>query len=188
MLFIPQAIPEIVLVVAERIGDRRGDFAELYRRSAFVAAGIGPDFVQENQSFTIARGTVRGLHLQIAPAAQGKLVRVVRGAVFDITVDVRRGSPTYGRYVSLELSAEDNRALWIPGGFLHGFCTLAPRSEVNYLVTAEYDPKLERGVRWDDPDLALPWPISPAAAILSEKDRAHPGLAECQDLATYFPR
>lgn len=187
MLFVPQAIPDVVLVVAERLGDHRGDFAELYRRSVFAAAGIGPDFVQENRSCTIARGTIRGLHLQIPPAAQGKLVRVVRGAVFDVAVDVRRGSPTYGRWVALELSAENDRALWIPRGFLHGFCTLAPHSEVRYLVTAEYDPKLERGVVWDDPDLALPWPISPAAAVLSEKDRAHPRLNECRNLAAYRP-
>jgi dTDP-4-dehydrorhamnose 3,5-epimerase len=122
---------------------------------------------------------LRGLHCQIAPSVQGKLVRVARGAIWDVAVDIRRGSSTYGRHVAAVLSAENWAQIWVPGGFLHGFCTLEPDTEVIYKVTADYDPAAERGVRWDDPDLALPWPVSRDVAVLSEKDTRLPRLAEC---------
>jgi dTDP-4-dehydrorhamnose 3,5-epimerase len=123
---------------------------------------------------------VRGLHCQIAPSVQGKLVRVIRGAIWDVAVDIRHGSATYGKYVAAELSAENWRQLWIPGGFLHGFCTTAPDTEVIYKVTADYDRAAERGVIWNDPDLALPWPVRAQDAVLSEKDQTLPRLAACE--------
>jgi len=140
--------------------------------------------VQDNHSLSRDRGVVRGLHCQVAPSVQGKLVRVVRGAIWDVAVDIRRGSPTYGRHAAAVLSAENWQQLWIPGGFLHGFCTLEPDTEVVYKVTADYDRAAERGVIFDDPDLALPWPIDPGSAVLSDKDRELPRLAAA---AGWFP-
>ena len=175
----PLAIPEIVLVTPSRQGDARGFFSETYNLRRFVAAGIGQPFVQDNHSLSARAGVVRGLHCQIAPSVQGKLVRVVKGAIWDVAVDIRHGSPTYGRHVSAELSAANWSQIWVPGGFLHGFCTLTPDTEVIYKVTADYDPAAERGVIWNDPDLALPWPVAAAEAVLSGKDAALPRLAEC---------
>ncbi len=172
------AIPEVLLLETPRYGDARGFFSETYAYARFAAAGIDAVFVQDNHSLSAERGTVRGLHCQIAPHAQGKLVRCVRGAIWDVAVDVRDGSPTYGRHVSAIMSAENWRQLWIPVGFLHGFCTLEPMSEVIYKVTAPYDRDAERGAIWNDPDLALPWPVEPGEAILSDKDRALPPLAQ----------
>lgn len=185
MQFAPLAIPEVIQITPRRFADARGFFAETYRRSRFVEAGIDAIFVQDNHSLSREVGTIRGLHLQIVPAVQGKLVRAVRGAIWDAAVDVRHGSPTFGQHVAAELSAENGCLLWIPGGFLHGFCTLAPDTEVTYKVTAEYDPAAERGVRWDDTDLALPWPVAPAHAVLSDKDRAFPPLASCAAWFSY---
>jgi len=175
----PLTIPDIVRITPPRHGDARGFFSETFHARRFAAAGIAGPFVQDNHSLSAARGTVRGLHLQIAPSAQGKLVRVTRGAIWDVAVDVRHGSPTYGHHAAAILSAENWHQLWIPSGFLHGFCTLEPDTEVLYKVTAEYDRDTERGVRWDDPTLAIPWPVDPATALLSEKDRTLPRLADC---------
>ncbi len=174
------AIPDVILLAPPRFGDSRGFFSETYNAARFAQAGIPGPFVQDNHSYSAAVGTVRGLHCQIAPNVQGKLVRCVRGAIWDVAVDIRRGSPTYGRHVAAELSAENWRQLWIPGGFLHGFCTLVPDTEVIYKVTAPYDRDAERGVIFDDPDLALPWPLAAGAAVLSEKDRVLPRLRECE--------
>ena len=172
------AIPEVILVTPPRFGDSRGFFSETWNSARFAEAGISAKFVQDNHSLSATPGTLRGLHCQVAPSVQGKLVRVVRGAIWDVAVDVRVGSPTYGRHVAAELSVENWAQLWIPGGFLHGFCTLLPDTEVVYKVDAPYDRAAERGVVWDDPDLAVPWPV--AAAVLSEKDKALPRLAECE--------
>jgi len=172
------AIPEVMLIVPPRFGDARGFFSETFNRR-FVEAGLDQPFVQDNQSLSARRGTLRGLHCQIAPSVQGKLVRVVKGAVWDVAVDIRHGSPTYGRHVAAELSAANWRQLWVPGGFLHGFCTLEPDTEVIYKVTADYDPAAERGVAWNDSFLALPWPVSAGDAVLSDKDAGLPALADC---------
>ncbi|MDA8250426.1 MAG: dTDP-4-dehydrorhamnose 3,5-epimerase [Rhodospirillales bacterium] len=174
------AIPDVILLTPPRFADARGFFSETFNAARFAAAGVDAHFIQDNQSLSVKTGTVRGLHCQIAPHVQGKLVRCVRGAIWDVAVDIRHGSPTYGQHVAAELSAANWSQLWIPGGFLHGFCTLAPDTEVLYKVTADYDRASERGVVWDDPDLALPWPVAPAAAALSEKDRALPRLGECE--------
>jgi dTDP-4-dehydrorhamnose 3,5-epimerase len=173
------AIPDVILLTPPRFADARGFFSETYNAARYAEAGIAAPFVQDNHSLSVQTGTVRGLHCQIAPHVQGKLVRCVRGAIWDVAVDVRHGSPTYGRHVAAVLSAENWCQLWIPGGFLHGFCTLAPDTEVIYKVTAGYDRDAERGVIWDDPDLALPWPVKPEAAVLSDKDRALPRLVQC---------
>jgi dTDP-4-dehydrorhamnose 3,5-epimerase len=173
------AIPDVVLITPERYGDARGFFSETYNARRFAEAGIGQAFVQDNHSLSAHAGVVRGLHCQIAPSVQGKLVRVVKGAVWDVAVDIRRGSPTFGRWVGTELSAENWCQMWVPGGFLHGFCTIAPDTEVIYKVTAEYDPVTERGVIWNDPALALPWPVAAGDVVLSNKDAGLPVLAEC---------
>jgi dTDP-4-dehydrorhamnose 3,5-epimerase len=175
-----QAIPEVILVTPARFGDSRGFFSETWQETRYAEAGIEGRFIQDNHSLSATVGTIRGLHCQIAPSVQGKLVRVVRGAIWDVAVDLRRGSPTYKQHVGVTLSAENWQQLWIPGGFLHGFCTLEPNTEVIYKVTGPYDRAAERGVIWNDPDLALPWPVAPDQALLSDKDRVLPRLAECE--------
>ena len=173
------AIPEVMLVTPPRFGDARGFFSETYNAARFTEAGIADVFVQDNHSLSAAAGVIRGLHCQIGPHVQGKLVRCVKGAIWDVAVDIRVGSPSYGQHVAVELSAENWRQLWVPGGFLHGFCTRRPETEVIYKVTDVWNKACERGVIWDDPDLALPWPVAPGAAVLSDKDAALPRLAEC---------
>jgi dTDP-4-dehydrorhamnose 3,5-epimerase len=180
----PLAIPEVKLITPPRFGDSRGFFSETFHARRFAEAGIPGPFVQDNHSLSAARGTVRGLHTQIGDSAQGKLVRVTRGAVWDVAVDIRQGSPSYGRHVAAVLSAENWQQMWIPPGFLHGFCTLAPDTEVLYKVTAEYDRAAERGVHWRDPALDIPWPIAPEEAVLSAKDLELPNLADCP---AWFP-
>jgi dTDP-4-dehydrorhamnose 3,5-epimerase len=176
-------IPEVKLVLPNRRGDARGFFSEVFRKDAFASGGIDAEFVQDNHSFSATRGTVRGLHFQTDPHAQGKLVRVTRGAILDVAVDIRRGSPTYGRHVTATLSAANWHQLWIPGGFAHGFCTIEPDTEVLYKVTSYYAPTHDFGVRWDDPAIGIDWPVGAEEAVLSEKDRHHPLLA---DLPAYF--
>ena len=173
----PLAIPDVILLTPQQFADSRGVFVETWNSARYAALGIPGPFVQDNQSLSVKRGTVRGMHLQVAPNVQGKLVRCVRGAIWDVVVDVRPGSPTYGRHVAAELTGENFRQLWIPGGFLHGFCTLEPNTEVAYKVTAPYDRAAERGVVWNDPTLAVPWPVAPADAILSDKDLELPLLS-----------
>jgi dTDP-4-dehydrorhamnose 3,5-epimerase len=174
------AIPDVILITPQKFGDSRGFFSETFNARRFAEAGIDLPFVQDNHSLSAQTGTIRGLHCQIAPSVQGKLVRVVKGAVWDVAVDIRKGSPTYGQHVAATLSAENWAQLWIPGGFLHGFCTLEPDTEFLYKVTGDYDPKAERGVIWNDPDLALPWPVAPDQARLSDKDLKLPKLADCE--------
>lgn len=178
------AIPEVIEILPKKHGDHRGFFGEVYKRSAFEAEGISIDWQQDNQSFSAEAGTVRGLHFQIPPVAQAKLIRVLRGTIFDVAVDIRRGSPSYGRWVGLELSAEKFNQLLIPAGFAHGFMTLTPDVEVLYKVDAPYAPGSEGSLRWNDPDLAIDWPNS-AAAILSGKDEAAPGFADFESRFVY---
>ncbi|MFS8636624.1 MAG: dTDP-4-dehydrorhamnose 3,5-epimerase [Gemmatimonadota bacterium] len=176
------AIPDVKEIVPVRYGDERGFLSEVYQRDAFAAAGIDIEFVQENHSYSARRGTVRGLHFQIPPRAQAKLVRVARGAILDVAVDIRPGSPTFGRHVAVVLSAENWKQLYIPVGFAHGFCTLEPDTEVIYKLSDVYAPELERGLLWNDPALGIEWPVSEAEAILSPKDRTHPRLSELEEL------
>lgn len=178
------ALPEVKLVQPKRFADRRGYFLETYNRAALAAAGIVADFVQDNQSLSRARGTVRGLHFQSPPHAQAKLVRVLQGAVLDVAVDIRRGSPSYGRHVAIELSAESDLQIFIPEGFAHGFCTLADDTALAYKVSAPYAPSHDLGIRWDDPDLAIAWPVGSGAAVVSDKDVTLPPFAA---LPAYFP-
>lgn len=171
-------IDGLLLVEPSRIGDARGFFSETFRADRFAEAAGPVTFVQDNHSLSAARGTIRGLHYQKAPRAQGKLIRVTRGAILDVAVDIRAGSPTYGRHVAVELSAENWRQLWVPEGFLHGFCTLAPDTEVIYKVTDTYSREHDAGVRWNDPAIAIAWPVAEHEATLSDKDRTAPFLAE----------
>jgi len=180
----PTDIPDVRIVTPRRFVDHRGSFSETYNRQRFLDAGIDVEFVQDNHSLSREVGTVRGLHFQIGPFAQAKLVSVLRGRILDIVVDLRKSSPTYGRHVPLELAAETGQQLFVPVGFAHGFCTLEPDTEVAYKVSAYYSPEHDRGLAWDDPDLGIAWPVRPESAILSDKDRVHPRLA---DLTAYFP-
>ena len=166
------AIRDVILATPPRFADSRGWFSEAWNAERFAAVGIPGPFVQDNQSFSARRGTIRGLHCQIGANAQGKLVRVLAGRIWDVAVDIRHGSPSYGQHVAAELSAENGAQLWVPAGFLHGFCTLEPATQVLYKVTAPYDRAAERGVIWNDPTLAVPWPLAAAEAVLSEKDAA----------------
>ncbi len=171
-------VPGPVLVSARRFGDHRGFFLESYSQRDFAALGVADVFVQDNHSLSAVAGTVRGLHFQLPPRAQAKLVRVLRGAILDVAVDIRRASPSYGQHVAVELSAENALQLYVPVGFAHGFCTLQPDTEVAYKVTDTYAPDCDRGIAWNDPDLALPWPFDAAAVQLSDKDRRAPRLRD----------
>lgn len=179
----PTAIPDVKILIPKRFSDHRGVFCETYNRQRFAEAGITAEFVQDNYSLSLAAGTVRGLHFQSEPFAQVKLVRVTRGRILDVVVDIRRSSPTYGKHLTLELSAEDGRQLLVPIGFAHGFCTLEPNTETQYKVSACYSAAHDHGLAFDDPALGIKWPVPLNQAILSEKDRKHPKLAE---LPSYF--
>lgn len=174
----PAAIPDVKLITPKKFGDHRGFFSETYNRKTLEAAGIRLDFVQDNHSLSAQRGVVRGLHFQLPPFAQDKLLRVVRGRVFDVAVDLRRSSKTYGKHVAVELSAENWTQILVPIGFAHGFVTLEPNTEVIYKVTNYYSPQHDRGVLWNDPALGIRWPIAAGEAILSDKDKAQPRLAD----------
>jgi dTDP-4-dehydrorhamnose 3,5-epimerase len=182
MQLIPTEIPDVKILVPKKFGDHRGFFSETFNRKTLRDLGIDAEFVQDNQSLSVERGVVRGLHYQLPPAAQDKLVRVTRGAILDVAVDIRRGSPTFGRHVSAIISAENWRQIFVPRGFAHGFATLEANTEVIYKVTDYYSPKDERGIRWDDPQLAIDWGITPDRAILSERDTKHPLFSAATDL------
>ena len=167
------ALPGVVIIEPKVYEDQRGFFMETYRKSDFARAGIGQDFVQENHSRSVA-GTLRGLHLQRAPKAQDKLVRVVEGEIFDVAADIRPDSPTYGVWVGARLSSGNRRSIFIPAGFAHGFCVISAEAQVVYKTTHEYAPELEWGARWDDPLLAIGWPC--AEPLLSERDKQWPNL------------
>ncbi len=170
-------IPAVKRVVPKRFGDARGWFSETFRADRLQRAGITAPFVQDNQSFSAPRGTVRGLHFQIAPCPQAKLIRVLSGAILDVAVDLRGGSPSYGRHVAVTLDAEAGEMIYIPHGFAHGFCTLTPDVMVAYKVDAYYSPDHDRALVWDDPAIGIRWPVGGAEAILSDKDRRAPTLA-----------
>jgi dTDP-4-dehydrorhamnose 3,5-epimerase len=164
--FLHRTIPDLVLIETKRFGDQRGFFMETYQYAAFAAAGIPERFVQDNHSHS-SRGVLRGLHYQKNPYAQGKLLRVLAGEVFDVAVDIRRGSPTYGQWDGVLLSADNNRQFYIPPGFAHGFYVLSDTADIAYKVTANYHPESERGIRWNDPDIGIDWPIT--TPTLSER-------------------
>ena len=182
MEVVPLEIPDVKVITPKRIGDHRGFFSEVFNRTALRAAGIDHEWVQDNHSLSKQAGVVRGLHFQMPPMAQDKLIRVVRGAILDVAVDVRRGSPTFGKHVVAELSAENWKQMYVPVGFAHGFVTLAPETEVIYKVSRPYSPTHDRGIRWDDPAVGIAWGIDAASATLSDRDRKHPPLASMTDL------
>jgi dTDP-4-dehydrorhamnose 3,5-epimerase len=168
----------VLILMPRRFADARGYFVEVFNQQTFRAAGIEPVFVQDNQSLSLRQGTVRGLHFQNPPATQAKLVRVVRGSVYDVAVDLRAGSPTYGEWIAERLSAENGVQIYVPHGFAHGFCTLEDNTEVVYKVDAYYAPASDDGMVWNDPTLNIPWPVARDAAILSDKDQKLRSFAE----------
>ena len=176
-------IPGVVVIKPARNFDVRGHFAETYNKQAFCAAGITVSFVQDNASFSRKRGTIRGLHFQLPPSSQAKLVFVVHGSIFDVAVDLRAGSPTYGQWVAERLTADNGEQMFIPHGLAHGFCTLEPNTEVAYKVDDYYAPKYESGLLWSDPTLAIDWPVTAEDAMLSDKDRK---LGRFRDLESPF--
>lgn len=174
----PLGIPEVLLIQSPRYRDARGFFSETYNKKVFAEAGIDLDFVQDNHSLSVSAGTIRGLHFQSHPYAQDKLVRVVKGRIVDVAVDIRRASPTFGQYVTAEISADAWNQILIPIGFAHGLCTLEPNTEVVYKVTNYYSAKHDLGIRWNDPQIGIDWPVDESCAQLSEKDKTLPFLAD----------
>ena len=179
----PLRIPEVVLVSTPRYTDARGFFSETYNKFELETLGINVEFVQDNHALSLHKGTVRGLHFQAPPYAQDKLIRVVRGAIFDVAVDLRVGSPTYGQHVSEIISAEAWNQILVPVGFAHGLATLEPNTEVIYKVSNRYSPEHDKGLFWRDPELGIDWPVSEGEAILSDKDIDQPSFAH---LPSYF--
>jgi dTDP-4-dehydrorhamnose 3,5-epimerase len=177
------SIPGPLLLFPRKFEDSRGFMSETYNQRSCESIIGEVSFVQDNHSLSLSVGTIRGLHFQAPPSAQGKLVRVIRGSIFDVAVDIRHGSPTFGQFVSTVLSAANWAQFWIPIGFAHGFCALEPDTEVIYKVSDYYSPADDRGLAFDDPALGIPWPVEPELAILSDKDKVHPRLA---DLPVYF--
>ena len=178
-------IPDVVHIEPKRIGDHRGYFSEVFRQDWFAENVEDVAFVQENQSLSVAVGTVRGLHFQTAPAAQGKLLRCLSGALLDVAVDIRRGSPTYGKWVGVELTPDNARQLLVPKGFLHGFVTLAPMTEVQYKCSDVYAPDCDGGIRWNDPDIGIDWGVDDPT--LSAKDTVAPFLRDFQSPFEWSP-
>jgi len=170
-------------IIPRKIEDDRGYFSEIFRLADFAQRAGPVEFVQDNQSLSVRAGTIRGIHFQSHPEAQGKLVRCLAGKLLDVAVDLRRGSPSFGKWVSVVLSPEENNQLWVPVGFGHGFCSLEPNSIISYRVTSYYSPENDRGVAWDDPEIGVEWPEIGDPGTLSPKDRKQPALAE---LPAYF--
>ena len=179
------SIPDVVLLQPTRHGDARGYFVESFNARTFAREICQATFVQDNEAFSARAGTVRGLHFQRPPAAQGKLVRALKGAIFDVAVDIRRGSPTFGHHVSAMLTAEAGDQLWVPPGFAHGYCTLEPDSIIAYKVTDFYSAADDGGVSWDDPAIGIEWPVAPGQALLSAKDTKQPRLADLPEIFRY---
>ena len=176
--FEPLAISDVILVRPRRHADARGYFMETYRAAAFEEFGIRATFVQDNQSMSVERGTVRGLHFQSPPRAQAKLIRVLKGRIFDVAVDLRRNSKTFGNWTGTTLSAEHGEQLFIPHGFAHGFCTLEPETKIAYKCDAYYAAEYESGIHFADPELAIDWPFGTGEATLSDRDRALPSFRD----------
>lgn len=172
------SIPGVLLLKPRYFHDARGYFVETYNARAARDAGLTAEFVQDNQALSLKRGTVRALHFQTPPRVQGKLVRVLRGSIYDVAVDLRVGSPDYGRWVAATLTAQGGEQFFVPRGFGHGYCTLEADTEVAYKVDDYYAPECERGLAWDDPALGIAWPVAPADAVLSDKDRKLPRFAD----------
>ena len=184
MLTVPStAIDAVKVVTPKLIADLRGTFCETYNQERLAGYGILANFVQDNQSASAAIGTIRGLHFQGHPAAQAKLIRVLKGRIFDVAVDLRRSSPTYGKWVAEEVSAENRKQIFITIGFAPGFCTLEIDTQVFYKVTTFYSPSNDLGIAWDDPDLGINWPVASSKATLSDKDRRMPTF---KSLPGYF--
>lgn len=183
--FRPLDLDGVIEILPDKKGDERGFFSETYKRDLFAENGIAADFVQDNHSFSRQRGVLRGLHYQLPPFAQAKLVRVTRGRVFDVAVDIRKGSPTFGKWTGLEVSAEKWNQLFIPAGFAHAFVTLEENTEFLYKVDAPYSPEHDRGIRYDDPDIDVDWPVAASDIILSSKDRNAPLLGAVDTQFTY---
>jgi dTDP-4-dehydrorhamnose 3,5-epimerase len=177
MNFIPTEIPDVILIEPRVFGDSRGYFMETYKEPLFVENGIPDKFVQDNLSSSV-KGTLRGLHYQINPNAQGKLVRVLKGSVYDVAVDIRQGSPTFGKWIGVELSEENKLSFWIPPGFAHGFYVTSEMAEFTYKCTDVYTPDAERGIIWNDPDIGIEWPIDGGEVLLSDKDKKNPQLKD----------
>lgn len=163
-------LPGVIVLKPRRFSDARGYFIETYSEKAFEAAGIAARFVQDNQSLSVAKGTVRGLHFQLPPHAQAKLVRVLQGSIYDVAIDLRAGSPTYGQWDGATLTADGAEQIFVPRGFAHGLCTLEPNTVVAYKVDGFYAPQSDSGLVWNDPAFAIDWPVAPGGAVLSEKD------------------
>lgn len=183
----PLGLDGVLEIAPRKFGDERGFFSETYNARSFTEAGVDLLFVQDNHSFSAASGVLRGLHYQLPPRAQDKLVRVTRGRIFDVAVDIRHGSPTFAKWVGIELNTEKWNQILIPAGFAHGFVTLEPNSEVIYKVTDYYAPEQDRSIRFDDPQIGIEWPVDVANVQLSEKDRAAPALAKA-DIFQYSPK
>jgi dTDP-4-dehydrorhamnose 3,5-epimerase len=174
----PLALPEVLLITPKRHGDARGWFSETWSKATLAKAGIEHDFVQDNQAFSAAQGTVRGLHFQRAPYAQAKVVRVLKGAIYDVAVDIRPGSATYGKWVGATLTAEGGEQILVPRGFAHGYCTIVPDTELAYKVDNTYAPQAEGGLLWCDPAMGIDWPIRPDEAVINARDAELPTLKE----------
>lgn len=184
----PLSIPDVKILEPARFGDRRGFLSEVYNRQTLAQLGIELEFVQDNQSLSRPKGTIRGLHYQSPPFAQDKLVRVIRGSILDVAVDLRRGSPTYGNHVTAVISAEAWNQILVPVGFAHGFCTLDVDTEIIYKVTNYYSAEHDQGILWNDPDLKIDWPVSEETSVLSPKDRWLPRLGDIVSPFTYETR
>ena len=178
-------LSDVKVITPPIFRDERGFLSETYSRRALSEVGIDADFVQDNHSLSRSRGVLRGLHFQTQPFAQGKLVRVLRGAIFDVAVDIRHGSATYGQHAACVLSAENRSQMWVPAGFAHGFCTLEPDTEVLYKVTAFYAPQCDKGIAFDDPDIGIAWPVAAGEVLLSDMDRRHPRLRDLPTECAY---
>lgn len=176
------AIPDVLLMTPAVFRDDRGFFSEVWKQKALDDFGLDLSFVQDNHAFSRDKGVLRGLHFQLPPMAQDKLVRCTRGAILDVAVDIRRSSPTFGKYVSAVLAADNWQQILVPAGFAHGYVTLEPDTEVIYKVTSYYSPQHDRGIAWDDPALGIDWGIAPQSAILSAKDKLQPRLADAAKL------
>ena len=181
MQFQKQRINDVILVIPKVHGDNRGFFVETFKKSLFAENDISLDFVQDNHAKS-GKHVLRGLHYQLEPKAQGKLVRVVRGAVIDVAVDIRKSSPTFGQHVAVELTEANKHIFWVPPGFAHGYLTLEDNTEFLYKTTNEYSPEHERGIRFDDPDIGIDWPVVAADLLVSDRDRNLPFLKDQKDL------